>query len=447
MLALLLACGMTATVCTACGDGGGGGNGNSETIMRVGVFNTAKEKAAIQKVIDAFTAENAAYLAEMGVDKIETKEIPQGEYQTKIQGMARTGTLPDVYMSIDTLAPKFATQKVSLDLTPYINANQEYAALVGDMYESMYNQGVFDGQVHMIAREYSRNVIYYNKTLLTQAGLNAPTNDWTWDDFVDYANKLVVKTDGLIVQNGAELTLNWPSNVLPVIYGLGGQVFDEQGNGNVTDATASAYAQLKTLVESGAVCNTFSGSGTSFSNKTVAMVAGTRATVADALSWFGQNSSEWGVVCFPDMRGENGNKPYIGAGTSGYSVSAKSAYKDVAVKFLMYLISENGQKALASTGNFVPVRKSMMNDTSWTSDLNIGLPADFNHAAFTYNSDYDLDAFSVMIKDASKQMEFLTQMNLMTESYLAYGTSNSAYGYSDVNGWKNYWNTQLNTVF
>ena len=437
---------LTVGVTVACGHTGESG-GSSENVVRVGVYNTAKEKTAIQAVIDSFKSENSDYLTQMGVENIELKEIPAGEYQTKIQGMARTGTLPDVFMTIDTLAPKFASQTVSLNLTPYVEQNDEYKALLADMYESMYEQGVFNGELHMIAREYSRNVIYYNKTLLSEAGLEAPENDWKWEDFVKYTEKLIKTENGKVVQNGAELTLNWPSNIMPVIYGLGGQIFDESGNGAVTDATEQAYAQLKVLVDSGAVCNTFSGTGTSFSNKTVAMMSGTRASVSDVLSYFGKDSTEWGVVCFPDMRDENGNKPYIGAGTSGYSVSAKSANKEVAVKFLMYLISENGQKALASTGNFVPVRKSMAEDTCWTSDLDIGLPADFNHEAFTYNDEYDLDAFSVMIKDASKQMEFLTQMNLMTEYYLKYGTNVSSLGYTDVSGWKSYWNTQLNTVF
>lgn len=430
-----------------CGIGGGGDDENNAKVLRIGVYNNATETGAIKSVISAFKKKFPDFLKEQGLDDITVKEIQQSSYQTKIQGMARTGTLPDVFLSIDTLAPTFAKQKVSLNLTPYIEASEDYKSIINDMYESMYAQGVFGGEFHMAAREYSRVVIYYNKTLLAEAGLAEPQNDWTWDDFADYATKLIKKENGKVVQNGAELVLNWPSNVLPVIQGLGGAVFNEAGESAVDSTTANAYAELKKLTDSGAVANTFVGIGTSFSNKTIAMQSGTRAYINNMLQYFGKGSNDWGVVCFPDMRAYNGGKAYIGTGTSGYSVSAKSTHKDAAVKFLMFLLSEEGQAALGSTGNFVPVLKSMADSDVWKSELNIGLPEGFNHEAFTYNTDYDLTPFSAVIKDAAKQPQVITQLNLMTECYLRYGVSVKDYGYTDAAGWAKYWNKEINNCF
>lgn len=420
---------------------------NSEKVLRIGVYQKQTEVNVIKAVIAAFKKAYPDYLTEQGLDDIKIKEISESDYQTKIQGLARTGTLPDIFLNIDTLAPTFAAQKVSLNLTPYVEANEEYGEIISDMYETMYAQGVFDDEFHMAAREYSRVVVYYNKTLLNEAGLAAPQNDWTWDDFAAYATKLIKKSGDKVVQNGAELRLNWEASILPIINGLGGTLFDENGKAKITASTADAYNKLKALVDTGAVANTFKGIGTSFSNKTIAMQTGTRAAVNDMLHYFGNGSDDWGVVCFPDMRKYNGGKAYIGTGTSGYSVSARSTHKDAAVKFLMFLLSEEGQKALGSTGSFVPVRKSMADSAVWTSELNIGLPQNFNHEAFTYNSEYDLDPFSVSIKNPAKQTAVINEINLMTDGYLRYATNYQEYGYTDLNGWVAYWNNTIDKCF
>ena len=421
-------------------------SGSEGKVMHVAVYNTTTEKNAINAIIAAFKQKYPDYLAEQGIDDIEAKPMNESTYATTIQSKARTGTLPDVYLSLDMLAPVFASNEVSLNLTPYVEANEEYKALVGDMYESMYAQGVFDNELHLVAREYARNVIYYNKAILRECGLSEPSNDWTWDDFCTYAKAMVKTENGVVVRNGADLSLNWPTNVFPIIIGLGDEIFDGNGEAAVGEKTAAAYAKLKELVDAGAVVNTFSATGTSFSNKTVGMAAGTRATIANMLQYFtGEEKESWGVVCFPDTRAYNGGKSYIGAGTSGYSVSAKSRFKDAAVKFVMFMLSEEGQTAFASTGNFVPVKKSLATNACWTTGLKIGLPSGFNHEAYTYNSEYDIRPFCNMIKDPSKQNAVITQINLMTEYYLSYGVNYKDYTTAD--GWATYWNNEINNCF
>lgn len=425
---------------------GGGGDGDTAKVLRIGVYNTTKEVNAMEQIVQSFQEKYPDFLTENGLDEIKIQTIQASNYSQKIQSMARTGTIPDVFLTIDALAPKFAQNKTSLNLNPYLEANAEYRAAVDDMYDSMKEQGVFNGEMHMVAREYSRSVIYYNKTLLTEAGLGVPENDWTYADFENYAQKLVKKNGDAVVQNGADVQLNWPSSVLCLYFGFGGSLFDENGLAALDESSAAAYSEIKALVDCGAVYNTFSGSGTSFANKTIAMTIGTRATINDMIDYFGKNSSEWGVAPFPDMTAENGNRPYIGTGTSGYSVSARSTHKDAAVQLLMYIVSEEGQKALAATGNYIPVRKSLENDACWTSGLSseIGLPAGFNHEAYVYRTEYDLKPFSMMMKTPENQAKIISVLARMTENYLSFATNNSSLGYQNVTEWANYWNTELN---
>ena len=95
----------------------------------------------------------------------------------------------------------------------------------------------------------------------------------------------------------------------------------------------------------------------------------------------------------------------------------------------------------------MPVRKSMANSACWTSDLKIGLPADFNHEAFTYNSDYDLEPFGMMVKDPAKSAKVQDEIFNMSETTLSYGTDYEEYGYSDLSGWIEYWNGAINACY
>jgi ABC-type glycerol-3-phosphate transport system substrate-binding protein len=76
----------------------------------------------------------------------------------------------------------------------------------------------------------------------------------------------------------------------------------------------------------------------------------------------------------------------VPGGCSGYAISAKSQYKELAWKFLQYISSKEGQELFGTGGDSVPVLKECIEDpnSSWRKyrpELNL------NHEAFVYNAD------------------------------------------------------------
>jgi len=54
----------------------------------------------------------------------------------------------------------------------------------------MLGLGTFEGQVHMLPSALDVVSMYYNKTLMEDAGAELPTDTWTWDDFVSQMKKV-----------------------------------------------------------------------------------------------------------------------------------------------------------------------------------------------------------------------------------------------------------------
>lgn len=418
LLAVLLAA-MCASLLFACGGGGGSSSGTSggtstggsasvdpeepgKKNITVGIIADTSEREMMEKTI-------AAYAAVKPDVNVRIMSIP-GVYSQQIINYASTGELPDVFMNYDTLVGYLASAHVSLDLTPYLEANgiQEE-----DFYPSIYNLGKVDGNVHMLPREYAHVVVYYNTKLMRDKGIDTSVikNGWTWNDFVNVANQCVAKRGTVISQYGADLQLNWPTTVMSYIYGNGGKLFSEDKTSCVMDAnTQAAYTQLKQYVDDGVISSVFKQGVPTFMNGQVGMYFSVRTQANNIAKNLG---NDWDVVSFPTMTGA---EQYVGSGTTGYSVSAYSENRQEAVDFLMYMMSEEGMKVIAETGLVIPSRISLnTEDAEWRNYPR----ADINQEAFVYAPERDMLPLSSFLADPSKSTKVTDALNNATESLLA----------------------------
>lgn len=374
--------------------------GTKGTTLRISCVEAPSEVLIVNDMIKGFKSENPDV-------EVIYEPIAGGDTTGRLLAQASAGQLPDVFMSLDVLVANFAKKKVTLDLTPYLAQNKVDTS---DIYPSMLELGKYNGQLHMIPREYSKVVTYYNKNVFTAAGVAFPKNGWTWDEFVATNRKLVKKEGDKITMFGTQCQFNWSATMMPMLIGLGGNVFNSDGTKCVAndEPTALAFTQLKALADEGVLVNTFKPGLPDFKSTKVAMYFSVRAGNSDIIAALGNDA--WDVVTFPKMPG----KVVIGSGTSGYSVAATTNYPELASKLAMYVISDSGQETLMKTGNTVPVRISLANSPVWRQAPN----ANINHDAFILYPEADILPITSMIKDTSKGSKVSDAFNRMVESIL-----------------------------
>jgi multiple sugar transport system substrate-binding protein len=118
--------------------------------------------------------------------------VPLGEYMTKLNTLAATGSLPDVAIIHDDYVLSWAARGMMAD--------------VSDMFDredfKVFDEAVFKYKGKPVASGISNNIaiLYYNKDIFDNAGLPYPPSKaedaWTWDQFVDIAKRLTKDSTG-----------------------------------------------------------------------------------------------------------------------------------------------------------------------------------------------------------------------------------------------------------
>lgn len=183
-LATVLVLAMTATLAfTGCGKSEDDGKtADGKTKVRFASWDTAEDIDAQQKMVDKFNAEH---------DDIEVVlEAYGGDFDTKISAGMGSGDTPDVMYMWNY--PAYAGGLEPLD--EYIEKEGE--GYKENFYETLWNYNSYDGKTYGIPIGFTTHALFYNKDIFEQAGLEEPTNDWTWDDLKAAAKTITEKCEG-----------------------------------------------------------------------------------------------------------------------------------------------------------------------------------------------------------------------------------------------------------
>lgn len=158
------------------------------------VWGSPAEIATHQGVADAFMAEHPDI-------EVEIMGEPWSDYFTKMQTLWASGdatAIPDVLFLWPT--PRYAAEGVLENLDPYIEAS---GYNLDDFWPALLESASFDGSVYGFPRDISVEVLYYNKDIFDEVGIEYPTEDWTWDDLRAAAEALtVVDASGRVERYG-----------------------------------------------------------------------------------------------------------------------------------------------------------------------------------------------------------------------------------------------------
>jgi multiple sugar transport system substrate-binding protein len=120
----------------------------------------------LQAIVDAFEDANPDIT-------VEVTTLPYGDYGTALQTDLAAGSVSDVF---DIEYANYAQYQANGVLAPIEVEN-------ADAYKpSLLEAYATDGVQYALPSSFSDVVLYYNADLFDAAGLDYPTNDWTWDD-------------------------------------------------------------------------------------------------------------------------------------------------------------------------------------------------------------------------------------------------------------------------
>lgn len=190
LVAVLLCMSMAAgLVLTGCGNDSGeekkDGEKEDQTITFYGFsdwMDTEPFKEAYEEAKAEFEEENPGYTVELQSD-------PWGDWEQKYKTMFASGNPADVFMVNNPDFPVFANSGNLLDL--------------GEYTEDGYFDQFFPGVMNMyrwkeknMAVPFTTDcrVLWYNKDIFEEAGLDPEKPPQTWDELVAYANQITEKT-------------------------------------------------------------------------------------------------------------------------------------------------------------------------------------------------------------------------------------------------------------
>jgi multiple sugar transport system substrate-binding protein len=314
------------------------------------VFGDPAELAAYQGLVAAFEERRP----EIDVELIH---IPSAsDYRARLGADFAAGDPADVVLINYRRYAPFAAMGVLESLAPYLRrsdviSESDFFAIATDPFK-------WRGQLVCIPQNISSLVVYYNRDLFDAAGLDYPSDDWTWDEFLDLAMALTLDLDGDGVTDQYGVGIE-PSifRLAPFVWAAGGElVVLESGLRPIRLALDSRAAreaiewfvalQTEHGVAPDALAEAAESSESRFLNGRTAMFFNSRrgTPTARAIDGF-----EWDVAALPVGQQRAGILH-----SDAYCMAASAEDKDAAWAFIEFANSPTGQAIVARSGRTVP---------------------------------------------------------------------------------------------
>lgn len=150
---------------------------------------------------------------------------PNANFYPKLQTMIAGGTPPHVSSFQGWEWQTYADRDVLAPIDDYVAANSYYQKLYPEDVLSVQQSVMRNGKLYLIPLQLGTMVMFYAKQHFDDAGMGYPTDDWTFDQFMEMAQALT-DTSGDFKKFGLQANGQWFRDI-GWIRGTGKQEFDE----------------------------------------------------------------------------------------------------------------------------------------------------------------------------------------------------------------------------
>lgn len=289
--------------------------------------------------------------------EIEETVISESDYSSKLNQMVATGDSSiDVYIVWENDIKNFAEVGGIEPLDDYLADSSintdDFIPAVAALTEGL-------GATYGLPWAASPEILYYNKDMFDAAGIEYPTADWSYDDFLAAAEALTVKNaDGTTDIYGCALPnlQTWWAGIGT----MGDKVYDPAtGELVIGDGAVKFVSDCADMVKNGIMPEP--------SSDTTDLFGAGRAAMNWAGSWnngtyAATEGLNWDVSCIPVDK-----VPYNTLHTGFYTINANSENKEAAWKVIEYLMGTEGQEIVTKQGSLVAVN-SVIEKGLWKTE-------------------------------------------------------------------------------
>ena len=413
---------LTVGVCASCGAGNGSSGG--KVTLKIQYSNSANsEQVLANNLKKAFVKK----MADEGVTvEVRLASVTMGPgYNTSLMQGWQSGSLADVLFTQNDIVSRYARNGVYEDLTDrYTAANFDFSAYD----EKAFADATVDEKLYFAPRTIDQPVIFLNKDLFTKYGVDVPTygDDWTWTKLVSVMSDLREGIDETEPKALAEaifpmdVSISWGAFYDAFVKSFGGYVYNAEDNsvGFTQTGTQKAFEKLQDMIEKKYIP---ANGGILFVNQKAAMYVASRASVATLQARKNTNVAFLPIPVYDDaFTGLTNGTSYYSYGATGWALNSKGKNKDIAWKFLQFVLSEEGQEIMSSTGSVLPVIKSMQTAETASWKTCFEFLKDVDQSAFVFSSDmeskYTRIPAAYARSSASTKAEFESSVYTQVES-------------------------------
>ena len=282
------------------------------------------------------------------------------DYEIKLRLRYASGNAPDIWYFRENELAEYVDLGLIAPAPDYIERIVQENSVNEMIREAPYFSGICYGIVHHAGW----TVLYYNRAHFREAGLDPDHPPRTWDEFIDYAERLTKRSaDGAIEQAGISLRKTGykqgtAEKWLTFFYSAGGIPFDEEGTISYfnSDAGKAAFNFYKTvLFDKNIDSVTLDGDQRGFGQGRVSMFI----REDHVIYWLGENFPEidYGIAPIPVL--DSTYTSYSSGGAFPMVVNSRSPHQEEAWRFLEFLLQDASYLRYVRAVNAQPVLKTV----------------------------------------------------------------------------------------
>ncbi len=341
-------------------------------------YSPAATSADYKQAADKFVSEFEKKYKDVKVER---------DYTVTTDNRIASADIGDVFYFAEVQTYKYAVKDRAL--IPLDGFAEKFNINLSDVYSGIYALGLVNGRLYFVPRDYNQIALIYNKSAITEAGLNEKIKpEWTWEEFQDICGQLYNEEGDYYP---VSLNLGYSPVYVPFFEAYASRsawcnttekkitFIDETGNilkaiGEALDMARKNYVMITDVNNS---ADALRGKEAIFSTL---VYPGVQSAGKD----FDNRDIDWDIINMPLFQ-----NPSFGCGASGVGVFSRTQNVTAAAALALFFMSTEGQMAFNSgTGGSVPLLKSLdesgydawkyPNDEAWSGK---------NWDAFVYLAD------------------------------------------------------------